>query len=138
MERNGFFTRDGPWHDPTRSYFWPALNKSPTSFWPGYFLTQPEEIFWPNGKKIKKFDVFRGSFPNLNPNHRWLTQPEPLKIDPTRLIDVDSTQGSQQLELIYGSIPFLSRNLLSTFDSQALLFSALLSHISIKLRSACP
>jgi len=37
------------------------------------FLTQPNEI--------KKFDIFRGNFPNPNP--RWLTQPKQQKIDPT-------------------------------------------------------
>jgi len=60
--------------DPTRAYFWPAVNKRPTRLQPGYFLTRPE------GKKIEKFDVFRGNF---NPNHKWLTRPEPQKIDPT-------------------------------------------------------
>jgi len=38
------------------------------------------DFFDPKGKKSKKFDVFRENF--LNPNHKWLTQPEPQKIDP--------------------------------------------------------
>jgi len=67
---------DGPWPDPTRAYFWPAVNKRPTWLWPGYFPTRPEAIF---------FDVFRGNFPNSNPNHKWLTRLEPQKIDPTRV-----------------------------------------------------
>jgi len=32
--------------DPTRAYFWPAVNKRPTRLWPRYFLTQPEAIFF--------------------------------------------------------------------------------------------
>jgi len=50
--------------DPTRAYFWPAVIRRPTSLWPGYFLTQPEEIFLTR----------RGSFPNPNLNHRWMTR----------------------------------------------------------------
>jgi len=33
-------------------------------------------------EKLEKFGIFRGNFPN--PNHKWLTQPEPQKIDPTK------------------------------------------------------
>jgi len=32
--------------EPTRAYFWPAVNKTPTQLWPGYFLTWPEAIFF--------------------------------------------------------------------------------------------
>jgi len=42
-------------------------------------------FFWSEGKKIEKFDVFRGNFPNSYLNHKWLTRPEPQKIDPTRV-----------------------------------------------------
>jgi len=63
--------------DPTRAYFWRAVNKRPTCLQPGYFPTQPEEIFfWPKGNKIEKFDVFGGNYPNSNPNHKWLTRPD--------------------------------------------------------------
>jgi len=61
--------------DPTWAYLWPAINKRPTCLWPGYFLTQPKEIFLTWREKIKKFDVFRENFPN--PNHRCLTRPVP-------------------------------------------------------------
>jgi len=54
--------------DATRAYFWPSRG-------------QPEEIFFDPREKIKKFDIFRGNFPN--PNHRWLTPPEQQKIDLT-------------------------------------------------------
>jgi len=27
--------------------------------------------------KIEKFDIFKGNFPNPNPNHKWLTRPDP-------------------------------------------------------------
>jgi len=40
--------------DPTRAYFWPAVNKRPTRLWPRYFSTRPKEIFFdPKGKKLK-------------------------------------------------------------------------------------
>jgi len=46
--------RDGPWPDPTRAYFWPAVNKKLTHLWPRYFLTRPEEIlFDPKQKKLE-------------------------------------------------------------------------------------
>jgi len=78
-------TRDGPWPDPTQAYFWPAINKRPTRLWLGYFLTQPEEIFfWPEGKKMEKFDSFRGHF--LNPNLKWLSQTVPSYKKLTRTI----------------------------------------------------
>jgi len=68
-------TRDGP-------HFWPAVIKRPTRLWPGYFLTQPKDIFFDPKGKNWKFGIFRGNFPN--PNQRWLTQPEQQKIDLTR------------------------------------------------------
>jgi len=48
------------------------------------FVPTRRDFFCPKGKKIEKFDVFRGNFPNSNPNHNLLTRPEPQKIDPTR------------------------------------------------------
>jgi len=39
--------------DPTWTYFWPAVNKRPTSLWPGYFLA------WSKGEKMKNL-VFLG------------------------------------------------------------------------------
>jgi len=66
--------------DPTRAYFWSAENKRPTHLWLGVtFWPNPKWFFLSKGEKIEKFDVFRGNF--LNPNHRWLTQPEPQKFD---------------------------------------------------------
>jgi len=35
-------------------------------------------------EKIEKFDILGGNFPNSNPNHKWLTQPKPQKVDPTQ------------------------------------------------------
>jgi len=67
--------------DLTRTYFWPPVNKMLTRLWPGYFLTQPEKIFLP---RVEKFDIFRGNFPNLYPNQRWLTRPEQQKFDPSQ------------------------------------------------------
>jgi len=68
--------------DPTQAYFWPAVNKRPTHPQPRYFPTRPEEIFFsPKGNFFEKFDIFRGNFPNSNPNHKWLTQPGPTRPD---------------------------------------------------------
>jgi len=63
--------------DLIRAYFWPIVNKRPTRLRPRYFLTRPQEIFFDPKVKIEKFDVFRGKFPNSNPNHKWLTWPDP-------------------------------------------------------------
>jgi len=71
--------RDGPWSYPTRAYFWPTVNKRPTCLWLRYFLTQPKEIFFIWREKIEKFDIFRGNFPNPNPNYKWLTRPDPVR-----------------------------------------------------------
>jgi len=57
--------------------------KRQTPPWPGYFLTRPEVIFFdPKG-------IFRGHFPNLNPNQRCLTQTDP---------------GSKNFDLVWCSI----------------------------------
>jgi len=63
--------------DPTQGYFRAAVNKRLTRLWPGYFLTQLEKIFWPEGKNWK-FGIFRGNFPN--PNQRWLTRPNLTRV----------------------------------------------------------
>jgi len=65
--------------DPTRAYFSPAVNKRLTRLWPRYFLIRPEEIFLTRRVKNWKFDILRGNFPNPNPNHRWLTWPDPTQ-----------------------------------------------------------
>jgi len=58
--------------DPTWAYFWPAVNKRPTSLWPKYFLTRHKEIFFDRKGKNWKIWCFRGKFPNTNPNQEWL------------------------------------------------------------------
>jgi len=56
-------TRDGPWPDPTRAYFWPAVNKRPTRLQHGYLPTQPKAIFFaPKGKKLNNLIFLRGIF----------------------------------------------------------------------------
>jgi len=54
---NKFLLKMGPdptRPDSTRAYFWPAVSKRPTRLRPGYFPTQPEEIFFdPKGKNLK-------------------------------------------------------------------------------------
>jgi len=52
--------------DPTQAYFWPAVNKRPTRLRPGTFQPNPKRFFWPDRKKIQKFDIFSGKFPNSN------------------------------------------------------------------------
>jgi len=64
--------RDGPWPDPTQAYFWPAVNGradpplTRVLFNP---ITQ-RYFFLTRGKNL----TFLG---NLNPNHKWLTRPDP-------------------------------------------------------------
>jgi len=53
-----------------QAYFWPTVNKRLTRLWP-----DPMTFFLPKWQKIEKFGIFRGKFPNPNPNQRWLTQP---------------------------------------------------------------
>jgi len=76
--------------DPTRGYFWPAVNKRPTRVLSDRIQRY---FFWPEGKKMEKFDVFRGNFPNSNPNHKWLTRTNPSHKKLTRpgskILDLD-------------------------------------------------
>jgi len=76
-------SKDGPWPDPTRAYFWPTVNKRPTRLQPGYFPTQPEEIFIdPKGKKLKNLtflgQIFQIQTQTIN---GW---PDPTRPDPSR------------------------------------------------------
>jgi len=70
--------------DPTRAYFWPAVNKRPTRLWPGYFLNRPEEIFFdPKGKTLKNLTfcgaIFQTQTQTIDgwPIPTW---PEPQKL----------------------------------------------------------
>jgi len=81
--------RDGPWPDPTWAYFWPAVNKRQTHLWPGYFLTQPEEIFFDlKGKKLKNL-IFWGEIFQIQTQTKngWpdTTQSTKNWPDPTRV-----------------------------------------------------
>jgi len=60
----------GPWPDPTLA--WLLLT---AAFDPGTFCFDLKG-------KIEKFDIFRGNFPNPNPNHKWLTRPGSKKFYP--------------------------------------------------------
>jgi len=75
-----FFVEMGP--DPTRAYFWPAVNKGLTHPWPRYFLIQREKIekwgLWGETFQIQRWlwlDLTRPSknwpFPALVKNF-WL------------------------------------------------------------------
>jgi len=68
--------------DPTRTYFWPAVKKRWPGFDPGTFWPDPKRFFLTRRKKLEKFDIFRGNFPNSNPNHKWMTRPGSKKFDP--------------------------------------------------------
>jgi len=44
--------------DPTRAYFWPAVNKKPTRLWPECYLTQNAKGFFdPKCKIFEKFGI---------------------------------------------------------------------------------
>jgi len=77
---HGMVNKDGPWPDPSPTYFWPAVNKGLlTSLWPRYFLTWPDEIFWPIEENF--FLDFSVKF--SRPKGGWPAQPEQQKKDPT-------------------------------------------------------
>jgi len=52
---------------------------------PGTFWHYPKRFFWSEGKKIEKFDVFRGKFSKFKPKSLLAdpTRPKPQKFDPT-------------------------------------------------------
>jgi len=62
--------------DPTRAYFWSAVNKRLTHFWPRYFLTWPKENFLTWRENIRD-----GPWPNLTRAYFWPT----VNKRPTRL-----------------------------------------------------
>jgi len=56
-------------------------------------------FFWPKRKKTEKFVIFRGKFPNPNPNQIWPTQPGTIKNWPqhgSKIID----QGASLFETL--------------------------------------
>jgi len=56
--------------DPTRAYFWPAVNKRLTRHRPGYFPTRTEVIFFDlKGKKLKNL-TFLGA--DLTHHYLWV------------------------------------------------------------------
>jgi len=75
--------------DPTRTYFWPAVNKRQTPLWPEYFSTRPDDIFLepfdPKGKKLKNL-TFLGEI-HTQSKDGWpnLTRLEQQKFYPTRV-----------------------------------------------------
>jgi len=75
--------------DPTRTFFWPAVNKRPTRLWTGCFLTLPDDIFfYPKGKLLKNL-IFLGEIFQIHTQTKdgW---PDPTRAtiiwpDPTRV-----------------------------------------------------
>jgi len=59
--------------------------------------------------KIEKFDVFRGNFPNSNPNHKWLTRPDPTR--PMMLFTSNMAQNTITFLLGLYSLQFRSYGL---------------------------
>jgi len=55
-------TRDGSWPDPTWASLWPTENKGLNWLWPGYSLTQPNQIFFDQRVKKLKNWKFWGKF----------------------------------------------------------------------------
>jgi len=97
--------------DPTRAYFWPAVNKRLTQLWPRYFPTRPKAIFFdPKGKKLKNSmflgEIFEIQTQTINgwPNPTW---PEPQKLTwPGKIFDPDPSLGegifrNQPREILY-------------------------------------
>jgi len=69
--------------DLTLAYFWPAVNKRQTRYWPSYVLKWHEEICFDPKLKSLVFleEIFQTQTqtkdPNPDPNQRWVTQPDP-------------------------------------------------------------
>jgi len=78
-----YYSRDGP--DPTRTYFWSAVNKTLTRLWPEYSSTR-----WhfsdPKGKKLKNFGSKSIPKPKMadptRPEQQNLTRPRSKFFDP--------------------------------------------------------
>jgi len=65
--------KDGPWPDLTRAYFWLAVNKGMGHLWPEDFLTQHDEIFLTQRKKLWIYEeIFQ--------TQGRLTQPDPTQV----------------------------------------------------------
>jgi len=123
--RKGNFShrsRDGPWPDPTRAYFWPAVNKRPTRLWPGYFPTRPEAIFFdPKEKKLKNLTFLAEISWILNqtingrpdPSHKKLTRPGSKIFDPdpslhrSELIGIPLQEGKLKKIMMRNNYKFL-------------------------------
>jgi len=98
--------------DPTRAYFWPAVNKRPTRLRPGYFPTRPEEIFFdPKGKKLKNLtflgEIFRILTQTINgwpdPTRAIKNWPDPTRVKifwPGPITSLDPYTFSTQLSKI--------------------------------------
>jgi len=67
-------SRDGPWPELT---FDPQSIRGRPAFDPGTFRPDQTRFFLTQREKIQTFDIFRGNFPNLNPNHIGLIRPNP-------------------------------------------------------------
>jgi len=69
--------------DPTRAYFWSAVNKRPSRLCPGCFLNRPKEIFFDiKGEKLKNLtflgEIFQTQTQTIdgwpNPGQKYLTR----------------------------------------------------------------
>jgi len=96
--------------DPTRAYFWPAVNKRPTCLQPRYFLTQPEEIFFdPKVKKFKNLtflgEIFQIQTQTINgwpnPGQKNLTRPDP-SLDRSKCFNTNFTFSGKTKILVLG------------------------------------
>jgi len=78
--------------DPTRAYFWPAVNKRPAHPWPRHFLTQRKDIFLPLNWKFLK------NLRSLGEIFQTQTQTKDGWPDPTRSPKY-SASGSKNFDL---------------------------------------
>jgi len=75
--------------DPSRAYFWPAVKERPTHLWPGTFRPDLKRFFLTWRRKNWKIWHFDGKFSKPRPKPRWLTRPDPTKIEltPIKIFD---------------------------------------------------
>jgi len=63
-----YFSREGPWPNQTKAYFWPAVNKRLACLWPGTFWPDPKRFFFIWRGKIKKIHILGEIFQTQTKN----------------------------------------------------------------------
>jgi len=85
-----------------KTYLLPQFTKlemGPDPTDPGTFRLDTNQFFLTRWEKIFKIHVFRGNFQNSNPNHKWLTRPDPTQPGSKNFDPDPSLQTYNKLEM---------------------------------------